>query len=77
MFEPLNPLERGLYAKTFFQTKTVYHKQFYQYNQQKRLNLKLNLFVMHYFSLKELLCVKSPFQGDLGIQTRVFFKIKI
>ena len=25
------------------------------------------------FSLKEYLCVKVPLQGDLGVQTRVFF----
>ena len=77
MFEPLNRLARGFLRKASFQTDVYITNNFINTINKKRLNLKLNLFVMHRFSLKELLCVKSPLQGDLGVQTRVFFPKKI
>ena len=33
----------------------------------------IKLFVIYHFGLKECLCVKVPLQGDLGVQTRIFF----
>ena len=69
-------MQGDFYAKKFFQTKAVYHKQFYQYNQQNKVEFKTEFVCDAPFWSERTPLRKVPLQGDLGVQTRIFFQKK-
>ena len=63
MFEPLNPFTKGTFTQRHpFRLKWYITNNFIHTISKKRLNLKLNLFVMHGFSLKKL---KNDLHGKI------------